>query len=487
MRGAASRAGASLGQSARALEGCGYAAPSAHEDPRDFETPLTDPKTAAESRDGRVLPWLRRYRRGGSLRSQLLTGLAILLAIALVALAAVILLWLPLGFSADSLAIGLVLLIAIDISVLLLFGDFVLRRLVLEPIDRMVEGSGKIAAGDDSVRLETGGSTELRSLSESVNDMADRLIRNQHLLADNITSLEDTNRQLIEARAELIRAEKMASVGRLGAGIAHEIGNPLGAILGYVEVAKRRDPDGADAEWIEGVQEESKRIDRIVRGLLDYARPNTAAVKPVVVNHVVRDTLELVETQGRLKGVEMRVELAESVPQVLADRHQLQQILVNLLLNAADSIRDAGVDGVISVRTSRARQPTDRLAARPRRKDDPEGVDYSHLRRMLEPPAIFQPSPLKKGSLIARIEISDNGAGLQQEEAHRIFDPFYTTKEPGQGTGLGLAVSARLIEGMGGQIDATGAPGGGAVFSVSLPATEESEPRERQQSEEAGE
>jgi signal transduction histidine kinase len=346
----------------------------------------------------------------------------------------------------------------------------------------MVEGSGKIAAGDDGLRLDTDGAAELRSLAESVNDMADRLIRNQRLLAANITSLEETNRQLVEARAELIRSEKMASVGRLGAGIAHEIGNPLGAILGYIEVAKRRDPGGADAEWIEGVREESRRIDRIVRGLLDYARPKAASFKPVAVNDVVRDTLNLVETQGRLKGITVRVELSEDVPDVLADRHQLEQVLVNLLLNAADSIRDAGADGNIDVRTSRARQPASAPYILPRRRDDPKGVDYSHLRRLQEPPEVFQPSPLKVGALIARIEIQDDGGGLQDEETQRVFDPFYTTKEPGQGTGLGLAVSARLIDGMHGQIEASGRSEGGAVFAVSLPAIEP----ERMESEEAG-
>ena len=451
-------------------------------EPASFETPLTDQTPAKEEPRGLVPLWLRPFRRGGSLRSQLLTGLAALLAIALVALAVVILLWLPLGFSADSLAVGLLLLIAIDIGVLLLFGDYVLKRLVLKPIDRMVEGSGKIAAGDDGLRLDTDGAAELRSLSESVNDMADRLIRNQRRLAANIRSLEETNRQLMEAHAELIRSEKMASVGRLGAGIAHEIGNPLGAILGYVEVAKRRDPGGAGAEWIEGVREESKRIDRIVRGLLDYARPKAAAVKPVAVNDIVRGTLDLVHTQGRLKGIEVQVELSEEVPEVLADRHQLEQVLVNLLLNAADSIRDAGVDGVISVRTSRARQQTGAPLIRPRRRDDPQGVDYSHLRRLKEPPEVFRPSPLEVGALIARIEIQDDGGGLREEEAQRIFDPFYTTKEPGQGIGLGLAVSARLIDGMHGQIEASGRAEGGAVFAISLPAIE----TERMESEEAG-
>jgi hypothetical protein len=413
---------------------------------------------------------VRLFPRSGSLRSQLLTALAVLLSIALLAVAVVVLLWLPFGLSADSLAVALLLLIAIDIAVLAMFGNFLLRRLVLEPIDRMVEGAERIAGGDEGWRVEASGSEELRRLSESVNQMASRLIRNQGLLAENVRSLDVTNRELIEARSELIDAEKMAGVGRLAAGIAHEIGNPLGAIIGYVDVAERRDAEG---EWIEGVRRESKRIDRIVRGLLEYARPKAATVGPVEVNEVVTQTIELLETQGRLKGIEVRAELSEDVPPVLADRYQLEQVLVNLLLNATDSVAESGPNGAITVRTLRDRYSVRSPSVRTRRKDDPAGVDYSHLRRMREPPGAFRPSPLQEGAIIARIEVEDNGLGLRQEDARRIFDPFYTTKEPGRGTGLGLAVSARLIDGMGGMIGASGRPESGAVFSIALPATEE--------------
>jgi phosphoglycerate-specific signal transduction histidine kinase len=201
--------------------------------------------------------------------------------------------------------------------------------------------------------LEAGESEELRRLSDSVNDMAEKLIRHQSTLTANIRSLDETNRQLMEARAELIHAEKMASVGRLAAGIAHEIGNPLGAILGYVDVAKRRE---AGAEWVDGVREESGRIDRIVRGLLDYARPKAAAVRPVDVNEIVRRSLELLEMQGRLKGIQVGSRLADDVPEVLADRHQLEQVLVNLLLNATDSIREVDAAGEITVTTLSASQ-----------------------------------------------------------------------------------------------------------------------------------
>jgi signal transduction histidine kinase len=274
----------------------------------------------------------------------------------------------------------------------------------------------------------------------------------------------------VEARSELINAEKMAGVGRLAAGIAHEIGNPLGAIMGYVDVAEMR---GAEGEWIEGVRKESRRIDRIVRGLLEYARPKAACGRPVAVNEVVSQTMDLLQTQGRLKGIEVRTELSDDVPPVLADRYQLEQVLVNLLLNAVDSVAESGPDGVITVRTLRDRYGAPVPSTRPRRKDDPAGVDYSHLRRMREPPGALRPSPLREGATIARIEVEDNGLGLREEDSRRIFDPFYTTKEPGRGTGLGLAVSASLIDRMGGMIGASGRPEGGAVFSIALPATEE--------------
>ena len=400
-----------------------------------------------------------------------MVGLAILLTIALFAVAAGIFIWLPIGLSPGTLAGALLVLIAVDVGLVVLFGDFVLRRLVVEPIDKMVQESERIAAGEEATRLEGGGSDELSRLSLSVNEMADRLIRNQSLLAENVRSLDQTNRELVEARSELVRAEKLASVGRLAAGIAHEIGNPLGSILGYVDVAERR--SGED-EWITGVREEAKRIDRIVRGLLDYARPKAAAVSEVALNELISQTISLVESQGRLKGIDVKAQLAEDVPRVRADRYQLEQVLVNLLLNATDSIAEVDRDGVIRVTTLRARHRTLLPELRPRRKDDPEGVDYSHLRRVQQPPGAYSTS-LQEGSLVARIEVSDNGAGLRDEDAGRIFDPFYTTKEPGRGTGLGLAVSARLIDGMGGYIEAAGSPEGGAVFAVSLPAMDTTE------------
>jgi len=429
------------------------------------------PKETAEPGGGSLPAWLKPFPRRTSLRSQLLAGLAVLLTIALFAVAAGIFFWLPIGLSPGTLAGALLILIAVDVGLVVLFGDFVLRRLVVEPIDRMVRESERIAGGEEATRLEGGGSDELSRLSTSVNAMADRLIRNQRQLAANVRSLDQTNRELVEARSELVRAEKMASVGRLAAGIAHEIGNPLGAILGYVDVAERR--SGED-EWIAGVREQAKRIDRIVRGLLDYARPKAAAVSAVDVNELVGQTIDLVDSQGRLKGIEVRSELAEDVPQVKADRYQLEQVLVNLLLNATDSIGDVERDGVILVRTLRGLHRSRLPEPRARRADDPAGVDYSHLRRVHEPPETFRRS-LQEGVVVARVEVSDNGAGLRDEDTGRIFDPFYTTKEPGRGMGLGLAVSARLIDGMGGYIEASGRPEGGALLAVSLPAIDTTE------------
>jgi signal transduction histidine kinase len=283
-------------------------------------------------------------------------------------------------------------------------------------------------------------------------------------LSDNIQSLNEVNRALTEARDELVRAEKLASAGQLAAGIAHEIGNPLGAILGYMEVAERRPKIGQ--ELLDDMRREARRIDRIVKGLLDYARPRQPAPRPIEVNEVVRGALELVESQGHFKEIELVLELADGPTTVHADPHQLEQIMVNLLLNAAQAVDGAG--GRI-IRVSTETVPYEGTAPPARRRDDPPGIDYSHLRRLQARREGLTPPPVSSGTRVVRIAVADNGPGIPLEIMDRVFDPFFSTKETGQGTGLGLAVSARLIEGMGGTIRVDSSEGDGACFSVLLP------------------
>ena len=310
-------------------------------------------------------------RFGGSLRSQLLDRVAILLTLALLALAVVMLVWLPRATSPQVLLVSLLSLIALDVALVLVYGDSRLRRLVVRPVARMVEQAEAIARGKYDQRLECSGAGELKRLAESVNAMADRLIHNQEQLKRNVQSLHATNRELVLTRRELVHAEKLATVGRMTAGIAHEIGNPLGGLIGYLEVARRR--RSGDTEWIDAVEGEAQRIDRVVHGLLDFARPRRARVTEFDVNGVVRETVKLIQAQGRLKTVRVETDLELPGATVRGDPQHLEQILVNLLLNADDAIREAGAPGRITVVTSTSGFTDD--ADEPVRRDgDPDGT-----------------------------------------------------------------------------------------------------------------
>ena len=303
-------------------------------------------------------------------------------------------------------------------------------------------------------------------LADAVNGMAERLIAHREQLAENIRSLQETNIQLTEARDELIQIEKMASVGRLGAGIAHEVGNPLGAIIGYLGLVHRR-VDDQGKELVAAAEREARRIDRIVRSLLDFARPSETEMTEFDVNDVVRETLELVSTQGRFESVQLDVDLAQALPAVSGNPHHLQQVLVNLLVNAIDAL-EGTPEPAITIRSElRDARVTERVPAR--RKDDPPGIDYSHRRRLFATRAPREDPYTATGKLV-QITVSDNGPGIAQDVRDKIFEPFVTTKEPGKGTGLGLAVSARLIETMGGVLRTEEADAGGAQFVVLLPA-----------------
>ncbi len=400
-----------------------------------------------------------------SLRRELLVALALLLAAALVLAGVGVLLWLPVGSSTKTVVLFLVVLFVLDVALVLVVGDYLLRQVVLSPIGSIQYGAEAIARDDYTQRIEVEGAKEFRRLAANVNEIAVKLIQNQKRLSDNIRSLNEVNRALTEARDELVRAEKLASAGQLAAGIAHEIGNPLGAILGYLEVVERRPTIGGDI--VEDMRREALRIDRIVKGLLDYARPRQPAPRSIEVNEVVSGALELVEAQGHFKEIELILSLGHDVPPVRADVHQLEQIMVNLLLNAAQAV---DVSDRRWIRVSTEAVPFEATLPPARRRDDPPGIDYSHLRRLQARREGLTPPPLTKGARVVRISVRDSGPGVPPEIGDRVFDPFFSTKETGQGTGLGLAVSARLIEGMGGTIQIENPEGGGACFSVYLPA-----------------
>jgi two-component system, NtrC family, sensor kinase len=402
-----------------------------------------------------------------TLRRELITAFALVFAGALFVAAAGVLVLLPRITDPRQAAIFLIILLLVDVAIFAWFGRVVLQWRVLTPIERMIAGVEAISRGDLAARLPAGGSQEMSRLATAVNAMAEHLLHNQEQLAANIRSLDETNRLLTEARDVMVRAEKLASVGKLGAGIAHEVGNPLAAILGYLGIIGRN-ADEKTLPLIEATEREARRIDRIVRGLLEYARPREAKADTLDVNAVISETVELVRTQGHFTMLELDLALAANLPAVRGDPYQLQQVLVNLLVNAADALdgcRDARIH--VATRT----RPVQRAPRFPvRRKDDPEGIDYSHRRRLAAAASVPREDPASESGQIVEIVVADNGPGIPLELIEQIFDPFVTTKEPGKGTGLGLAVSTRLIETMDGRIRAENAPEGGAVFTILLPA-----------------
>ena len=371
-----------------------------------------------------------------SLRTELLLNLAALAAGALVlgvvsAALAPLLGQGPLGF------VLLTVLIAADIVIFVGFGRYLIARLVTTPMEALVEATHAVAAGELSRRASPGGTREFDRLAESVNQMTERLL---------------------DAQGALVRAEKLASVGRLAAGVAHEVGNPLAAIANYVELLRRR---AVEPEIVAAVEREARRIDVIVRSLLDYARPRDVKREPVDLATVAARAVELLRSQGALRSVRVSVEPAAGLPPVLGDPSALEQVFVNLLLNAVDAAGDGGRIAVVAGVT--------RLG------------DADAVRRTSDPPAGTPGAPrlsrrgsrhlegAPDGSLAVQVIVADSGSGVPAELVDRIFDPFFTTKPPGRGTGLGLAIVQRIVQDHGGRVDVSAAREGGAAFAVTLP------------------
>lgn len=402
-----------------------------------------------------------------TLRRELIAAFALVFTGAFLVLATGVLLLLPQFETPSRAALYVTALLVFDVVIFALFGNILITKRVLKPIDRLVSNAEAIANGELVVMLPEEETHEMARLSQSLNDMARRLIADQEQLAANIRSLDETNRQLTEARDAVIHSEKLASVGRLGAGIAHEVGNPLGAIIGYLGILRKKSPD-AQRELIDAADREARRIDRIVRGLLDYSRPHEARTRPLDINKVIHETVDLVSTQGKFKLVELDLALTDSLPLVHGDPYQLQQVLVNLLVNAADALDGTPHPVVRVVTLERPHRPAP--APQARRKDDHPAINYAHRRRLQASPRSTLADPGTVGDRVVEIIISDNGPGIPPELVDQIFEPFVTTKEIGKGTGLGLAVCARLIEGMGGVIRADADSEAGATFRIVLPA-----------------
>jgi len=354
----------------------------------------------------------------------------------------------------------------IDFLLLLWLGSYLLERIVVAPIRKLLTATERIAVGDYSHMLHIPGCTEVVELADSFNMMQLSLRNKQEEVSAHVKSLQKANLELQAAREESVRSEKMASVGLLAAGMAHEIGSPLSAIIGYAGIL--RDEVGGDpalADYLRRIEQEAGRIDRIVRDLLNYARPTRPEMERVDLAPFLRDAVDMLERQGIFKKIAITLRLDEELPVVILDRNQLLQVLINLIINGRDAMPDGGA---LEIRAAAdvmdvTRGSTDSSASAVtmgRRREDFGGVFRS-------------PYPTGDGAApCVRITVSDSGAGIAGEHLEKIFDPFFTTKEPGRGTGLGLSISASIIDAFGGRITVESSPGEGSHFTIWLPAAQ---------------
>ena len=270
------------------------------------------------------------------------------------------------------------------------------------------------------------------------------------------------NERLARAERDVTEAERLASVGRVAAGIAHEIGNPLTGIANYAHVLRSRAGASPEVETaLSGIEREVERIDRIVSTLLDYARPHQARAKAFDGSGTLRQAVQLLAAQGVFRRVQVQSTIDASPLALVGDSHELEQVFVNLLLNAIDAMDAEGTLALYAGRLAPAA-----ISRAPRRADD---ADAQAFERSGNPRFDEWRAHRAADEPCAKFVIADSGPGVDPNDAGRIFEPFFTTKNPDEGSGLGLAIVQRVIEAHDGLVWVQRAREGGAAFHVVLP------------------
>jgi two-component system NtrC family sensor kinase len=297
-------------------------------------------------------------------------------------------------------------------AIALIISSFLANQ-ISQPIKRLVFASQQLAKGNLEYDIKLKLKDEIGELGETFNLMA--------------SSLRERDERLKEyARQQIMKSERLATLGQLAAGVAHEINNPLGAVLMYTHLSlEEMQPEDPRRQNIEKAVTEATRCKNIVRGLLDFARQTEPMVEPSDVNEILERTLALVENQALFQNVKITRDFCLSLPKAMMDSGQIQQVFTNIILNGAEAIEG---EGELTIKTRMA----------------PDGE-------------------------FIEIEFIDTGCGIPQENLEKIFDPFFTTKEVGRGTGLGLAVSYGIIAGHKGTIDVISERGKGTTFMIRLP------------------
>ena len=320
----------------------------------------------------------------------------------------------------------------------IIIGSFLLTRYLVKPLERMIKATEDITEGYFPQNMEPTGRNEIGTLSASLSRMSHKLEEDKKQIGQYITSLEDSNKKLKKAQDEVLRSEKLASVGKLAAGIAHEIGNPIGIIIGYIEILRQNtSPKEENLDMLKRVENEIMRIDKIIRELLGFSHPSKAALHPLQVNPLIEEAASLISHQKAFHDIELDLRLQDGLPFITADEQQFQQVMINLFINAMDAMQGGGGLTVVT------EQYNDRQ----------------------------NPSNTSSNSSDVRITVKDTGVGIEENHLSEIFDPFYTTKSPGKGTGLGLSICLRIIESFRGKISVKSSRSEGTTFTIMLPAT----------------
>lgn len=312
-------------------------------------------------------------------------------------------------------------------TVMVITGLYLLNRNIVRPTHNLLEATRKVASGDLDLHLKQSGPREIYALAESFNHMAAALRKSHEEAEIHIRSLSETNQLLKQAQAELVRSEKLATVGYLAAGMAHEIGNPLGALTGFLELLKKDIDEPSQVELLEQATGATERIDRLVRELLDYSTPGNSLVEIVDPWAVVKNAVQLLKLQGVFKNCDVNIDSNLELPAINIDSHKLEQVIVNLLLNSKDACSDGGHIDIAGTATNN---------------------------RVI-------------------ICVKDTGCGISPGRIGAIFEPFYTTKAPGKGSGLGLAICQRIVSEAHGEISCNSTLGQGCSFSLVFPVARE--------------
>lgn len=327
-------------------------------------------------------------------------------------------------------------LLVIMITISLVSAGFV-WLMIYGPVKKLIAGTKRIAAGDMDHVIEAKSSDELGLLANSFNRMTRDLKRANNEITDWTKTLEERvenkTQELQRANQIILQAEKLASVGRLAAIVAHELNNPLAGIVNYAKLLVRRidsrkfDADGYEKsrEILDMVMNEAMRCGEIVKNLLQFSRQSDLVLAPNDIESIIADSVRLIEHLTTMRGIDLEIEVEDGIPKISCDAQKIKQVLLALLLNACDAILEEG--------------------------------------------AIEISCRYIAGSKSVEIVVRDNGIGMSEETARHIFEPFFTTKEEGEGVGLGLSVAMSIIERHGGSISVNSALNEGTSFTLVLP------------------